>query len=615
MQNAGRGIRLSHLLGAVFTIALSVPACWGQVRVLVDQVGYETLAPKRAIVASSAPHDSDTFALLDADSGKAVFNGALSPAGTVDAWGARSLSTADFSAWQKTGHYALRVHTADGDATSCPFEINDNILERNTLSNVVYYFKGQRAAGDLDAADRHLQLPGGEQGFVDAHGGWYDATGDYGIYLSHQNPTSYFNPQQTPLVVWSLLKSYRVLEARGDDDFTEYERRMLAEGLYGADYLARIKRPEGSFYQMISAPGIGKLAKDRVIGNPNWKTQIKLNPTDPTGRMSQAAGPHGYEASFRGGGGMAIAALALASTMPADGEFQRRAYLHAGEEAFAFLNAHNRELLNDGVENILDDYCALMAATELYNATHEQAYRSAAGARADSLMARLTTEQSWRNYWRADDGTRPFFHPSDAGLPVISLLEYLKIARDETRPNILDAVERSLRFELSVTAEVNNPFGYARQLVRTQGKVRTAFFFPHDTEAAPWWQGEDARLASLAAAARMAEPHYASKPGFQAQLRDYAWDQLHWILGRNPFDASMLMGSGHGYAPYMFFRSYKYTGAPGGIVNGITAGLDNEDGIAFDLGYAVTGKDEDWRWTEQWLPHTAWYLYAVSLPH
>jgi hypothetical protein len=180
---------------------------------------------------------------------------------------------------------------------------------------------------------------------------------------------------------------------------------------------------------------------------------------------------------------------------------------------------------------------------------------------------------------------------------------------------VLETVERSLRFELAVTSEVNNPFGYARQLVLTGGKPRTAFFFPHDSEAAPWWQGENARLASLAAAARMALPLFADKPEFQSQLRSYAWNQLHWILGRNPFDATMLMGSGHGYAPYMFFRSYKYTGAPGGIMNGITAGLDNEDAIAFNLGYAVTGKDEDWRWTEQWLPHAAWYLYAVSLPH
>jgi hypothetical protein len=168
---------------------------------------------------------------------------------------------------------------------------------------------------------------------------------------------------------------------------------------------------------------------------------------------------------------------------------------------------------------------------------------------------------------------------------------------------------------LAITAEVNNPFDYARQLVRMgNGQVRSAFFFPHDTEAAPWWQGENARLASLAAAARMAAPLFSSDPKFQAQLEDYAWNQLHWILGRNPFDVSMLAGSGHGNAPYMFFRSWKYTNAPGSIVNGITAALDNEDGIAFNEGYAVTGQDEDWRWTEQWLPHAAWYLYAVSLP-
>jgi hypothetical protein len=146
------------------------------------------------------------------------------------------------------------------------------------------------------------------------------------------------------------------------------------------------------------------------------------------------------------------------------------------------------------------------------------------------------------------------------------------------------------------------------------GTVRTAFFFPHDTEAAPWWQGEDARLASLAAAARMAMPVFSHEPQLESKLSSYAWNQLHWILGRNPFDVSLLIGSGHGDAAYMFFRSYKYTNAPGAIVNGITASADSEDGIAFNQGFAVTGKDEDWRWTEGWLPHAAWYLYAISLP-
>jgi hypothetical protein len=596
--------------------SLSAQACAGQIFVVADQVGYDIQAPKQAIVVGTEQDHPQQFALLDVDTGKTVLTGDLTPSGQVHSWGGRVFWTADFSSWQKTGHYALHVHTPTNEVSSSAFEINQDVLERNTLSNVVFYFKGQRSTGLIDKVDRHLPLPPGQKGFVDVHGGWYDATGDYGIHLSHQNPTSYFNPQQVPLVAWTLLKSYNTLKARHDDNFSEYERRMLDEGLYGADFLVRMKRPNGSFFESITAPGKDKLPEDRAIGNPNWRTKIKTSTTDSTEKISEAEGPYAYEASFRAGGGMAISALALASTMPADGDFTRLEYLHAAEEAFQFLDTHNRELLNDGKENILDDYCALMAATELYSATHKNIYRAAADLRATHLMERLTDTGSYRDYWRANDGTRPYFHPADAGLPVISLIEYAGIASPEQQKKVRESVERSLHFELAVTSEVNNPFGYARQLVRMgDGTLRTAFFFPHDTEAAPWWQGENARLASLSAAARMAIPLFADELAFQSELRTYAWNQLHWILGRNPFDSSMLMGSGHGNAAYMFFRSYKYTNAPGSIINGITASLDSEDGIAFNEGFAVTGKDEDWRWTEEWLPHAAWYLYAISLPH
>jgi hypothetical protein len=615
-QKGWQTINTPKLVLTVFLSGIFTPACVGQIHVVVDQVGYDVQAPKQALVAASAQDQPQQFALIDVETGNTVLTGNLSPSGQVQSWKGRAFWTADFSSWQKAGHYALQIHTATGDATSCEFEINQDVLERNTLSSVIFYFKGQRASGLIDKADRHLPLPAGQKGFVDVHGGWYDATGDYGIHLSHQNPTSYFNPQQVPLVAWSLLKSYNALKARHDDNFSEYERRMLDEGLYGADYLVRVKRPDGSFFESITAPGKDKLPADRAIGNPNWHTKLKTSTADSTEKIDKAEGLYAYEASFRAGGGMAIAALALASTMPADGDFTRSEYLRAAEEAFQFLDAHNIELLNDGKENILDDYCALMAATELYSATHKDHYRTAADHRATSLTERLTTSGAYRDYWRANDDTRPYFHPSDAGLPVISLLEYAAIASPPQQKRVLQAVQRSLRFELAVTSEVNNPFGYARQFVRMgDGSLRSAFFFPHDTEAAPWWQGENARLASLAAAARKAIPLFADQPAFQSELQTYAWNQLHWILGRNPFDTSMLMGSGHGDAAYMFFKSYKYTNAPGSIINGITAGLNDEDGIAFNEGFAATGKDEDWRWTEEWLPHAAWYLYAISLPH
>lgn len=611
--------RLFAIASAHFVALLLGLAASAQVRLVVDQVGYEVTSTKQAFAvmdkAQSVGDAPSAFILVDDASGKSVLQGTFKSAGSVDRWGGRVFWLADFSAWRKTGQYHLEARTKSGSVTTCAFSIEHDMLERSTLSNVIFYFKGQRATGDFDQADRHLQLPD-KSGYVDLRGGWYDATGDYGIHLSHQNPTAYFNPQQVPLVAWTLLQSYQLLLARKDDDFSEYERRLLDEGLYGADFLVRLKRPGGSFLQTISAPGREKLAKDRVIGNPNTRTQIKKNASDSTEHSGDVDGPHAYEASYRSGGGMAIAALALASTMPLNGEISRADYLKTAEDAFAFLEEHNKELVSDGKENILDDYCALMAATYLYRADHRADYLAAADKRAGNLMSRLMTTGDHPGSWRADETSRPFFHPSDAGLPIVSLIEYSTIASPSRRNLVRETIAQSLRFELSTTGEVNNPFGYARQLVRMgNGTVRTAFFFPHDTEAAPWWQGENARLGSLAAAARLAAPMFDQDPAFQKQLQDYAWNQLHWILGRNPFDACMLMGSGHGNAPYMFFRSYKYTSAPGAIINGITAARDDEDGIAFNEGFAVTGLDEDWRWTEEWLPHAAWYLYAVSLPH
>ncbi len=610
----------SPLRPCLFVLLAAIAALPGsaELRVLVDQVGYEPNAPKQALVIA-APVDPAPlkFSLINSGTGQSVLSGELKSSGEVHAWTGMIFWTADFSSWSQPGQYILRVSPASGpDVASCPFTIQANVLERQTLSNVLYYFKGQRSSGDFDRADRHLAAPDHPGTFVDVHGGWYDATGDYGIHLSHQNLTSYFNPQQVPLVAWSLLKTYRVLDARGDDNFSEYKRRMLDEALYGADYLVRIKRPTGSFFESVTAPGREKLAKDRAIGNPNWRTQIKTSAFDSTEHHVETIRPHCMKPAS------AQEVAWPSPRWPSLPPCRRMETSHAGNISRPprmpshFLSQHNRELLNDGVENIVDDYCALMAATELYRATHQDEYRAAAAARADSLISRLTTQGNWHDYWRADSGTRPFFHPSDAGLPIISLLNWYELTSPEEQKNIRQAVERSLHFELAITREINNPFGYARQLVRMgNGSVRTAFFFPHDTEAAPWWQGEDARLASLAAAARMAIPLFADQPAFQSELSAYAWNQLHWILGRNPFDVSLLIGSGHGDVAYMFFRSYKYTNAPGAIVNGITASENDEDGIAFNQGFAVTGKDEDWRWTEEWLPHAAWYLYAISLPH
>jgi len=113
--------------------------------------------------------------------------------------------------FEREGEYYLDCSVSGGSVCSFPFHVQDLILERNTLSGVTYYFKDERSSGRLDQADRHLRFDGRKQGTLDAHGGWWDATGDYGKHLSHLSFSTYFNPQQIPLVVYSLMKSYEQL--------------------------------------------------------------------------------------------------------------------------------------------------------------------------------------------------------------------------------------------------------------------------------------------------------------------------------------------------------------------------------------------------------------------
>jgi thiol-disulfide isomerase/thioredoxin len=602
-------------------------------RVLTNQIGYETNKPKRAVFIATHPFPPLVFALIDETTGHPVYHGKAVYSGPVDKWKNWLFWTIDFTSFNTSGTYRLKM-SAPGVISSEPFIIGTNVLEKATLSDILYYFKGQRSAGLLDQADHHLPLPssarnpaavakasGNGDTTLDLHGGWYDATGDYGIHLSHLSFSSYFNPQQVPFVVYSLLKTYELLTRRPGSDYRQFMRRILDEAMYGADYLVRVQAKGGSFYRSIGAPGPGKLAKDRAISPEQQSYRIKASKDASFGGDSKASDWRSYQCSFRSGGGMAIAALAMASMTGVPGDFSNTRYLQAAEAAFAFLQTNNPAMTNDGKPNIVDDYCALAAATELYKATRSDSFRNAAEGYAQRLLDRLQSWNNYTDYWRADNADRPFFHPSDAGLPLVSLLYYCPYATEKTQTAIKAAVKRSLEHELAITHEVNNPFGYSRQLVQdTLGNRRSSFFFPHGSEASPWWQGEDARLASMAAAARLAIPLYTPAPTHPApadhrfvdSLETFALDQLNWILGLNPYDASMLQGTGRNNPAYGFFGTFEYTNAPGGIVNGVTSGLDDENDVDFNLSYAQTKKDYDWRWAEQWLPHDAWYLLAIA---
>jgi hypothetical protein len=594
----------------------SVTQIFGQkIKILTNHLGYEPEGFKKAVIEAYQGDEISECIIRKYEEDQKVGSEVPIKVGKIDQWKNWYFWAVDFSSVKQEGEYCIECVTNRGIIRSFPFLIQENILERHTISDVVSYFKGQRCIGQFEKADRKMTFAGGRKDTVDVHGGWQDATGDYGKHLSHLSFASYFNPQQIPLVVYSLCKSYELLDKRNDENFNQIKRRMIDEILYGADYLIRIKNPAGSFYRSVSAPGPGKKPEDRRIAPAMIRFNITTKETNTTDSLKNISEIDNslYEVGYREGGGISIAGLAMASQVGVSGDYSSNMYLKTAEEAFQYLETNNITLTNDGKENIIDDYCALAAATELYKATRKDIYKKAADKRAESLMGRLISKEGYSNYWRADDSDRPFFHPSDAGLPVVALLYYLEICDKDVEKIILGVIKKSLGFELDITSEVPNAFGLARQLVQHKdGRRNSSFFYPHDTETEPWWQGENARLSSLASASLLAKSYFQSDPAFSEKLEKYANDQVNWILGLNPFDVCMLDGTGRNNPEYMFFGSYQYENSPGGICNGITAGLNNEQDIDFNLPYSITGKDYDWRWVEQWLPHDAWFLLAVS---
>jgi len=556
-------------------------------KLLHNHLGYALHERKVALVQADASFAGGAFTLYDAQHAQAIFHGELHALGGVMRWRDWRYWEADFSALQAEGQFFIAVDGASPPLVSRPFALHAAARDEPLLSDLLHYFKSQRCSGIFDAADRRCPVIDSDAR-VDVHGGWYDASGDVSKYLSHLSYANFMNPQQTPQLVWNLIEG----RARAQPQPLWLDERMVDEALHGADFLMRMQHASGFFYATVFDRWSKDVAQRTICSYATQQGQLLAS----------------YRAGYRQGGGSAIAALARASELPRDGEHTRSAYLHAALHGFAHLQAHNRDYLPDGRENIIDDYCALLAACELYAATGgADEYRDAARARAQRLVARQH-EQGW--FWADDAKTRSYFHAAEAGLPLIALLRYLELMPGDG--DARRALLRALLCDIELSAPgVGNPFGYPRQVVRMPGREeRVQFFMPHDNESGYWWQGENARLASLACAALWATRVFAEDTALCGALRRHAQGALDWLFGMNPFDACMMQGHGHGNPQY----EPGYCNAPGGVCNGITAGQLDEDDIDFKMPWQ-SEPTHSWRWSEQWLPHGAWLFAALAHRH
>jgi hypothetical protein len=526
---------------------------------------------------------------------------------SVAGWGTTVYRRIDFSSIDVPGEYRIEVDVDGETVRSAPFLIGQHRLRSVVVSDATAYFRSMRSSGEIDRKDANAHFYGDNSArTVDAHGGWLDASGDYSKFLSHLTYTRMMSPQQIPLCAWAMMAALDELCMSHPTFETSQHARLRDEGLFGADFLVRFQSPDGYFYTGIF-DALTKDLGERVVTAP----------------LQDSVRTQRWQAAYRHGGGMAIAALARASTLEDHGDFGSAEYFAAAEHGFHHLEAHNREYLFDGEESVIDDYCALLAATELLRASAVHGgdagrFRAAAERRAGTLKGRMRLDHDGRSYLLGDVEGRPYFHAAEAGLPMIALMRFADVYGDGAQAQdahagvglAVEARECAIELMRGVVSRVDgvpNPFGYLRQRVQpTDVGPRDAFFYPHQNETGYWWQGENATISSVAYAATRAAGLDACEPELRDRLLRLADDLLAWVTGLNPFDTCMLQGRGRNNAEYLSV----YQNSPGGILNGITSGFDDEDAIAFlpDVSHAA---GNEWRWAEQWIPHSAWFLLAV----
>jgi hypothetical protein len=546
----------------------------------MNQLGFDTQGPKHVVIEGPA---TLTRFLIVGDDGASIWCGDLAPQ-SFSTWGSsNTFYSVDFTELTLPGTYRLQV----GSSATGKFAIADNQFFTKTFPSVLGYFNASRADdADVWAADASVPFYG-SSARADVRGGWYDATGDISKYLTHLSYTNFMNPQQIPLVAWALGWVYdqggTALASVGN------VAAVQAEALWGADYLLRVLDPTGYFYTTVFDNWSGDVNQRQICAFTGANGIVNGN----------------WQSALREGGGMSIAALARAAKWNANGAFTSAQYLAGAEKAFSWLNTNGKQYADDGVENVIDDYAGLLAASELVATTNNSTYLDAARARSTSLIGRLGAN----GYFIADGASRPFWHASDAGLPVVALVRYLQVETDETRKaSVRQAIQKHLDYLVGVTRAVTNPFGYARQ----QTSASTAgFFMPHDNESGYWWQGENARLGSLAAAALLGANAIGASSTEYLDLLRFAGYQLDWILGANPYDICFLQGFGNQNPPAYCGPKPQVGTLVGGIANGITGQAADGTGIQWS-GAAPDRCWDDWRWVEQWLPHAAWYMVAIT---
>lgn len=369
-------------IALALALGLALPACTtapgpapepalpapGAPAIQVNQVAFLPGAAKWAVVPAGA---ADSFAVLDADSGREVFRGPLGPATRWEP-AQEALRLADFTALGVPGEYRLRVA---GLAASPRFRIDVRAYDAlNAAALKFFYFNRAgielkpehagpwaRPAGHPD--DRVLVHasaagPGRPAGSViGAPRGWYDA-GDYNKYVVNSGIT-----------VYTLLAAYEHFPAFFDAQRLNIPESgnalpdLLDEALWNLEWMLEMQDPaDGGVYHKLTNKGFDGVVLPHQATSERYVVMKSTAATlDFAAVMAQASRVFARFEAQRPG--LSVRMLDAA----------RRAWAWAGAHP-AVIYAQPADIHTGGYDDkqLADEFA--WAATELYVTTRDDAY-------------------------------------------------------------------------------------------------------------------------------------------------------------------------------------------------------------------------------------------------
>jgi endoglucanase len=540
--------------------------------VAINHVGYLPEAPKVAFIATGK-EPGDIFAVIRAGSEDTVFTGRVEVGVQNDVATGMDIYELDFSGLDNHGSYFLWLPRLRLKSESFKIHVHayQNALRRSLES---FYFQRCGIKIGSDRLWHHEICHVNDAVFYsDPHthrpatGGWHDA-GDYGKFS--------VNTAVSLAFLLYLFESHPQLVPDAGLDIPEAGNGipdMLDEARWALGWLLKMQRDDGGVFHKIQ--------------KKQWNGEYL--PHEDEGKR------YIFEVSSTATAGLAaVAALGARLFIEFDRTFAGTLQ-DAAERAWRFLESHPQMVPRGSFQNPPDvsggEYGdhqdmdeRLWAAAELYRLTGKQKYHDYFLGHYHSLLTSDTPPMSWKN---VEHFAWASYLRTDSSLQQ-------KEARSKLREGLIkyadELVQRTTRHGYNVVLEADEYYwgsnsvalGYAFTLVQ------------------------------------------AFEQSGEEEYRDAALDQLHYVLGRNPFNISFVTGVGHPSVqhPYHQFSMKLETDRP---VPGMLVGGPNShsrlNGVQLSAypGMAYEDNPKNYMVNEVAINYTAPFVYLTGyftqIPH